>query len=166
MKVNQILTISLVIFLGTGSDVLAQTKKQIRAKEKVEKVSKLLASKRFAFKVQTAQPMRGGNFNVTSDFDLAVKNDTLQSYLPYFGRAFSAPMNPTSSPLNFTSTNFTYTATKGKKGSTDIKIEIKDSKTDVRQYYLNVSEQGYATLQTLSNNRDPISFNGYITELQ
>lgn len=153
------------ILLGIGSDALAQSKKQIRSQMKIAEISKLLRSRRFAFKAQSAQPLCGGNFNLTSDFDLALKGDTLQSYLPYFGRAFSAPINQTNSPLSFTSTNFTYTSAKGKKGSTDIKIEIKDSKTEVRQYLLNVSEQGYATLQTLSNNRDPISFYGYISKL-
>ncbi|RYG07032.1 MAG: DUF4251 domain-containing protein [Chitinophagaceae bacterium] len=166
MKTLRILSIFLFILFGIGGDTFAQSKKEIRTKAKIAEVSKLLSSKRFAFKAQSAQPLRGGNFNITSDYDLAVKSDTLLSYLPYFGRAFSAPINPTNSPLNFTSTQFTYTSNKGKKGSTDIKIEIKDSKIDVRQYLLSVSEQGYATLQTLSNNRDPITFNGYITGLQ
>jgi len=35
---------------------------------------------------------------------------------------------------------------------------------DTRLMSLSVSETGYASLQVISNNRQPITFNGYITE--
>ncbi|WP_207422942.1 DUF4251 domain-containing protein [Desertivirga brevis] len=146
--------------------VSAQTKKQTREKIKAAEVQKLLDSKRFSFKAQTVQPLRGGTINLTSDYELVINKDTLQSYLPFFGRAFTAPMNPSESPLIFNSTNFNYNAANGKKGSKNITVEINDQNSNVRRFYISVSGQGYATLQVLNSNRDPISFNGYIAALK
>lgn len=164
MKVKFGLTVCFfLMFLATG---WAQNKKEIREKAKAAEVQKLLESKRFMFKAQSAQPMRGGTINLTSNYDLTIKKDTLQSYLPYFGRAYSAPMNPSESPLTFTTTNFDYKSSNGKKGSKEISIDIKDQGSNVRKFYLSVSAQGYATLQVLNSNRDPISFNGYISAIK
>ncbi|WP_207532549.1 DUF4251 domain-containing protein [Desertivirga arenae] len=153
----------LAITINTAS---AQTKKEIKEKTKAAEIQKLLDSKRFTFKAQTAQPLRGGTINLTSDYELVIKKDSLQSYLPFFGRAFTAPMNPSESPLIFNSTNFNYTAAAGKKGSKNITVELKDQNSNVRRFYLSISGQGYATLQVLNSNRDPISFNGYIAALK
>ena len=89
--------------------------------------------------------------------------DTLISQLPYFGRAYSAPMDMKGGGIEFTSTDFAYTLEAKKKGRWSISIEPKDEK-DVRQMILSVSENGYASLQVLSNNRDPINFNGIVVE--
>jgi hypothetical protein len=132
-------------------------------KNKEEQVKSLIQTKGFVFKAQTAIPMKGGVRNLTSDYDITVSNDTLNSYLPYFGQAY-APSDPTQGPLQFTSTKFDYKAIEGKKGGWDITIIPHDTK-DVRQLYLSVSRNGYGTLNVNSNNRQPITFNGYITEI-
>jgi hypothetical protein len=88
--------------------------------------------------------------------------DTVVTDLPYFGRAFVAPMNPSEGGIHFTSTQFTYTIDERKKGGWDITILPKDAK-DVRQMFLTVSREGYATLRVSSNNRQNIGFSGYIT---
>lgn len=157
------ITFLMAITINTAS---AQTKKETREKTKAAEVQKLLDSKRFSFKAQTAQPLRGGTINLTSDYELVIKKDSLQSYLPFFGRAFTAPMNPTESPLIFNTTNFNYSAASGKKGAKNITVEIKDQNANVRRFYLSISGQGYATLQVLNSNRDPISFNGYIAAVK
>lgn len=83
--------------------------------------------------------------------------------MPYFGRAFVAPMNPSEGGIRFTSTDFNYTVKDRKKGGWDIAILPKDAK-DVRQMLLSVTESGYGSLQVISNNRQQISYNGYLME--
>ena len=167
MKAKLILSAYIFFVISLlSSTATAQTKKQLREKARAAEVQKLLESRRFSFKAQSVQPMRGGTINLTSNYDLTIKKDTIQSYLPYYGRAYSAPLNPTESPLTFNSTNFTYTEVNGKKGSKEITIELKDQSLNVRKFYLSVSAQGYATLQTINTNRDPISFNGYISAIK
>ena len=157
---------SLIIFFS-ASEAYSQSKREIREKKKAEEIQKLIDQKRFTFIVQTVQPMRGGTvFNQSTGFELTVKKDTLNSYLPYFGRAFTAPMNSTDSPLTFTTTEFSYTVEKKKKGSKDIIIIPKNRQQYSRRMLLNVSEQGYGTLQVTADNRDPITYTGYIAALK
>ena len=129
----------------------------VQAQEKGMNVKSVLEGKHFIFKAQsvspTAMPMRqltGDNYN------LRVTGDTLVSYLPYFGRAFSAPSPGAPGGYSFTSTDFTYTAKARRKGGWDVVIKPKDV-NDVREFSLNVSESGYATLRALSNNRQLIT---------
>ncbi|HEY6082088.1 MAG TPA: DUF4251 domain-containing protein, partial [Chitinophagaceae bacterium] len=63
--------------------------------------------------------------------------------------------------IQFKSRNFDYTVTEGKRGGWNILIRPKDVK-DIQQLSLSVTTSGYASLQVISNSRQPISFNGYI----
>ena len=98
---------------------------------------------------------------LTSVYDLKVSSDTVVSDLPYYGRAFVAPIDPAEGGIHFTSTQFTYTIKEKKKGGWDVSIVPKDIH-DVREMQLSVSEAGYATLQVTSNNRQLITFTGYL----
>lgn len=137
----------------------------LKAQEKGKEASikSLLNSKNFVFKAQSVSPTGGTLRQLTADYDLIVSPDTIRTFLPYFGRAYSAPINPSDGGINFTSTKFDYRYTERKKGRLEIAILPKDAQ-DVRQMLLNVSRNGSASLLVLSNNRQPISFNGYITE--
>jgi hypothetical protein len=125
-------------------------------------VKKLVDSKDFVFVAQTMLPMNGPSRPITSDYDMRVSQDSLVTYLPYFGRAY-APILPGEGGINFTSSKFTYAAQPGKKGGWNINILPKDTK-DVRQLNLSVSKNGYASLQVTSNNRQAISYYGYLRE--
>jgi len=124
-------------------------------------VQNFINSKEFVFKAQTVLPMSGASRQLTSEYDVKFLGDSIVAYLPYFGRAYSAGYGE-GGGIDFTSTKFEYKIQQRKKGW-DISIKPGDAK-DVQQLNLTVSENGYATLQVTSNNRQPISFNGYIVE--
>jgi uncharacterized protein DUF4251 len=135
----------------------------IYAQDKESAVKNMVESQNFVFKAQTANPMSGRTRQLTSEYDLKVLKDSIIAYLPYFGRAYSPPVNPSEGGIQFTSTQFEYKKTNRKKGGWDIQIIPKDGK-DVRQLDLRISENGSASLVVSSNNRQSISFNGYIEE--
>ena len=108
-------------------------------------------------------PMSGPTRQLNYDYDLKVSKDTINAYLPYFGRAYTAPMDPTQGGIQFISKDFEYTVTPGKKQGWDIVIKPKDVQ-DVQLMNLSVSSEGYATLQVTSTSKQPISFNGVIME--
>lgn len=124
-------------------------------------IKNALQSKSFVFVARTVTPMRGGLRQLTSYYDLKVSKDSLISYLPYFGRAYTAPLDPSRAGLHFTSTDFSYEINERKKGGWNIIIKPNDN-TDVRELTLTVFKDGNSTLQVLSNNREAISFNGNI----
>jgi hypothetical protein len=116
----------------------------------------------FVFHAQTALPMGTAVKNLTPDYyDFTVTKDTIIAYLPYYGRAYSAPIDPSKGGIQFTSTNFTYDVTDKKKGGWQITIKVKDN-NDIQTIYLSVSASGYTSLQANFVNRQPISFNGKI----
>jgi hypothetical protein len=124
-------------------------------------VRKAVETKNYVFKAETATPQRGGFRQLTPEYELIVKPDTVVSYLPYFGRSYSAPINPSETGIKFTSMNYKYSVKKKKKNRWDITIEPTDV-SDIRDLSLTVFDNGRASLRVNSNNRDAISFDGYL----
>src|SRR5450432_3576138 len=71
----------------------------------------MVDTQHFLFVAQSVTPLRGQFRNLTSSYDVSISKDTMVCYLPYFGRAYSAPIDPSKGALNFTSTNFSYSVT-------------------------------------------------------
>ena len=94
---------------------------------------------------------------------MQVTKDIITADLPFFGRSYSAPMNPDNTGIKFTSKDFKYSTTKKKKNWV-ITIEPKDVK-EGQKLYLRVSDSGSAVLSVNNYNRQAISFNGYISEI-
>jgi len=136
-----------------------------KSNDKTAAIKQLVESQNYDFIAQSAMPMGGRTRQLTPDYDFKVTKTKITAYLPYFGRAYTAPMDPTQGGINFSITAFNYTATPRKKGGWDISIKPGDAK-DVQQLFLSISETGYATLQVTSTNRQAISFSGYIDAIK
>ncbi|MGE7775470.1 DUF4251 domain-containing protein [Chitinophaga sp. NPDC101104] len=128
-----------------------------------ENIKSIVAARSFVFRAQTVLPMSGRTRQVAGDgYEVMISKDTVNSYLPFFGRAYNAPIDPSRNGLDFISTDFEYTETAGKKGGWEITVKPRDNR-DVQQMFFTISENGYASLQVTNNNRSPISYNGIIT---
>ena len=115
----------------------------------------------YTFVPRTALPMGGRSINLDYSFSLKVSKDTINSYLPYFGRAYSAPMDPTQGGIKFVSTDFEYKISDKKKGMWDVDIVTNDTKGKVRMN-LSIGDTGSATLTVNDNDRQAITFYGEI----
>jgi hypothetical protein len=135
---------------------------QDHKKDKKAQIKAIVEAQNYVFKAQTALPAAGSVRQLTSDFDLRVSKDTIVSYLPYFGRAYTAPLNPSEGPLHFTSTKFDYIKSINRKGGWNVTIIPKDLQ-DPRQLTLTIFDNGTASVIVNSYNRQAISFNGYVT---
>jgi hypothetical protein len=130
-------------------------------------IKKMVADVNYVFEANIAIPQRGSSRQLTEEWDLKIVKDTITAFLPYFGRAYLAPPpGTTEGGIKFTSTSFNYSAKQKKNGSWDIFIKPKDNNIsdwrDVQQLRLSISTNGYASLQVISSNRDPILFEGEI----
>ena len=121
----------------------------------------LLSSKSFTFKAQSAWPLQGTVVQLTAGYDMRLLQDSLNTYLPYFGRAFNAGYNTNEGGFNFTSKKFDYRLREKQKGGWEITIRPVDAKDIIEMNY-SVSTNGYATLQVISNSRQAISYYGII----
>jgi len=137
----------------------------IYAQKKQAEIKKMIEAREFMFIPQTALPMTGATRQVTPDFNLKISPTAVVSYLPYFGRAYNLTYGSTQSPLDFSSAKFEYTMKNGKKGGWEIDIKPKDV-TSVRELTLTISANGYGNLQVASEDRQPISFTGYISAVR
>ena len=158
MKKNSIYRIFVFLLIAfTGMKVQAQDEAVIK---------NIVESQHFIFKAQTALPSGAASRQLESDYyDVKILKDTIIAFLPYFGRAYSVTTYPADGGIKFTSTKFDYKITKGKKGGWDISIKPKDD-INTRELSLSISSSGSAELQVITENRQPISFYGYVTELK
>lgn len=148
--------LALCIYFATGC-----TPRPTTVATSMDEIGQLLERKQFVFIPQTMSPTGGRTQQVTPDFFFRLSGDTLQSYLPYAGRSFTGPTNPTRGAMDFSTTDFGYQVAKGKREATNITIEPR-SGTDVRQITMQIFSNGNASLQAVSNNRQSISYNGRI----
>lgn len=145
----------MTVAIGTACGTASQTQ------ETSANIESAVLSKNYVFTAQSVTPLGGRYRQLTSDYDLKVSTDKVIAYLPYFGRAYSAPIDPTQGGINFTSSKFTYQQSLRKKGGWIVTIKPTDVQ-DVRELTLTIASGGSATLNVISNNRQSISFDGYI----
>ncbi|WP_018628501.1 DUF4251 domain-containing protein [Niabella aurantiaca] len=105
-------------------------------------------------------PNASNLYQLTSHYDLRVTPDSVIAYLPFFGRSYTAPVDPTKGGIKFTSTKFDYKK-RDRKNNYEIEITPKDN-NEVQSLFLTISPSGFASLRVLSLNKTPISFNGDI----
>jgi hypothetical protein len=152
------LLLFMAVFTGNTNIVIAQ--KKVSAKEM--EIKNLLYSQQYIFYAQSVIPSSGRQRFLTSEYTVSISKDTIVSYLPYFGRAYSATMGSTDGGIKFTSVDFDYKISERKKGGWEISIHPKGGQ-DVQKLNFTVYNNGTAYLFVNSNNRQSISFNGYVS---
>jgi len=148
--------IAIALLLAVTAIAQAQEKDAAATQQLVE-------SKNYIFKAESVNPPRGRFRQLTSEYDLVVNSDTVSAFLPYFGRAYTAPINSSEGGIKFSSSDFEYTVEKKKKNSWQVFIKPKDV-SDTQELYLTIFDNKKATLRVNSVNRESILFNGYIRE--
>ncbi|MDN3547880.1 DUF4251 domain-containing protein [Mucilaginibacter aquaedulcis] len=160
-----ILALILLTCMSIGIVNAQNTRKDKKAAHAAE-IKSMVEAQNYLFNASYVTPMRGISRSLNSQYDMTVTKDTVSAYLPYFGQAYQAPYNPTDGGIKFTTTKFTYSSKVGKKGGWTVTIKPTDRSIsdgrDVQTMTLNISQDGFASLQVISTNRDPISFNGTI----
>ena len=151
-----VVTIGL-LFFGCGASQSATKKAQ-----QAQSLSEQIKSFNFEFIATYAYPQNFRPVYLSSPYDVKVSPDTVQAYLPYYGRAFSAPMDPSEGGIKFISTDFKYEIEKGQKaGNWIIKIITADTN---RPFELNFNlwDNGSGSLNVQDRDRQNISFQGSV----
>ena len=132
-----------------------------RAAQKAEQVKKVTAAlNRRQYKIAIARmyPMNGPSKTVTYGYSVEVKNDSLFSYLPYFGRAYNVPYGG-GKGLNFSAPIGSYQEEVAKNGKRRIEIGLTNEE-DTYLYILEVFDNGSSTVSVMSRQREQISYAG------
>lgn len=150
-------TIALAGLTSCGSSHTAAQKQEMS-----EKIRQKVDNLEFVFKANYAYPSTFKSINLSPYYDVKVSSDTIIAYLPYYGRAYSAPMNPSEGGIKFTSTTFDYEVKDGKKSGNwiiDIKVRDKGEETSL---LFDIWDNGTARLSVSDARRQSISFSGEI----
>lgn len=119
-----------------------------------------LAQPSFRFEANYVYPVGFRPIYLSPRYDVEVSSDTLKVFLPYFGRAYRAPMDPREGGFNITSTNFTYRYGPGNRpGNWFAHISIEDLDRPVTLSF-DIWENGSTNLIVHDFNRQTISFRG------
>ena len=131
-----------------------------RAAEQALKVKTALTQRRYKIDINRMYPMKGNSKSVSYGYSVEVRNDTLISYLPYFGRAYNVPYGG-GKGLNFSERIGSYQETQQPKGERVIDIELKNEE-DTYHYTIKVFDNGNSSIDVQSRQREPISYSGEI----
>ena len=161
---------SLIKFLFFGL-LISFSLIQCTASKNIEKltsddIKNMIDSSRFVFDAERVNPLRGRTRYLTSSYDVTVKKDSVESFLPYFGRANQAPMDPSKGGIQFTSTDFSYTVEPGNSDNAWEVIIKPEDYNDVQELRFSIFSNGSVSLNVTSTHRDPISFTGHIERIK
>lgn len=157
MKAKRIFTCLLAIILGITLQLNAQSKKQ--KKEETQKaIRELIEAQKIKVEVDIAYPMRGPSKNLTSNYSVEIRNDSVFSYLPYFGIAYSVPYGG-GKGLIFNERITDYKLTFDKKGMANIRFKTR-TEEDNFTYTISIYTSGTASINVTPTNRQSISFRG------
>lgn len=141
-------------------------------------VEQLVSSNQFTFMAKRANPTNMDVINVMNSFPassssrmlnleygytLVLKDKVLDVTLPYFGRRYNASYDNTKNSYRFTSKDFVMNKSKNEKGKWLITFEPKDIQY-VRFMNLEIYPNGNAFLSINGNDRQPISYDGYLMQ--
>ncbi|KQR95394.1 hypothetical protein ASG01_05985 [Chryseobacterium sp. Leaf180] len=139
----------------------------------------LVASGEFTFNAERAHPLDYDVLNVLNSlpnapasrvlqlngqgYVIEIRKEKVEVALPYFGRVFNPSIGRQDNSLRFTTKDFALTNTPGKKGKTVFRIKPRDNR-DVSDINIEVFTNGKAFVSIKSNDRQPITFDGYISK--
>lgn len=160
MKTKFFLLTGLLVFAGIVS---AQNENRQSKQAAMEaNVKKAMDSGRYCLVMNQAHPMAGRFVPLTSEYTLTMAGDSAVSFLPYFGRAYSAPMNPGDGGIKFSEpVADKKTVFNEKKKNYTVSFSVRTSE-DMYRFFVNVWLNGTATISVTCNNRQPIDFSGDI----
>ena len=129
-----------------------------RAAEQAKAVKAALQERNYQIAVNRMYPSRGASKSLSYGYSVEVRNDSLISYLPYFGRAYDVPYGG-GNGLNFSAPIRNYQESQPKSNLRHIEIDVKNDE-DIYLYTLDIFDNGSTDINVRSRQREPISFSG------
>ena len=146
--------------LLSGCGILnSETREERAAREarEAQMVNDNLKAGDFRIDIDRMYPLRGGSKHV-SNCSLSLKDGVLNSHLPYIGQAWRVPYGG-GHALNFSAEIGGYDVVRTRNEGYEVRIYVKTDE-DQHVYTLTVFDNGRASLDVQSQNRERISFSG------
>lgn len=150
-----VIACSVVILAGSCA---TPEERAARAAEQARKVTAAIQERNYKISVNRMMPLRGASKTVSYGYGIEVRNDSLLSYLPYFGHAYNVPYGG-GKGLNFSAPIESYRESQPKSDRYRIEIALSNSE-DSYLFTLDIFTNGSATVDVAPRQRDRITFSG------
>lgn len=155
--------ITLAIFLSACSASSSSAKRE-KAAADFEQTAALIEGGSYIYTVRSASPSGGRTIQITSEYILKAKDGKFETYLPYFGRAYSGAYGE-SGGIEFNGEPEDLQISRNdSKNTITVKFTIQSDK-DKYGVSLNVGSSGYGNLIISSQKRQSITYSGLASEL-
>ena len=158
MRKNYISTViacSALVLLGSCA---TSEERAAQMAERARKVISALNERRFTILVDRMYPLRGSSRSVSYGYSVEVRNDSLLSHLPYFGRAYNIPYGG-GKGLSFSAPITSYQEYQKKNSLRHIEIGLTNDE-GTYLYTIEVFDNGKSSIDVQSRQRERISFSG------
>lgn len=139
---------------GTGNGLT----KAEREAQVTRQVQEGLDTRHYTIAVDWMKPLGGMARHVTSNYELKVNGDEVDSYLPYVGEAYRVPYGG-GKGLNFKGKIENYTITYPTSNRSHIEFMVNNGE-DVYYFRIDVFNNGKSIIDIIAQERDAISFDG------
>ena len=166
MITNKHIAFAIVVVLSaaatacSSSRLTKEEKAQIETR-RAEYIINSINSQQFTIEMDRVTPYRGISRSLSYGYLLAVKGDTIVSYLPYFGQAYSLPYGG-GKGLNFQSTITALRQNHNNKKMLTTLHLFTTNEEDTYQYIVEIFDNGRSHVEVRSRLREAISFDGYM----
>jgi hypothetical protein len=129
-------------------------------KETDEKVTRMVNDRNYEIRMSYANPVRLSQVALSSGYTLSIKGDSAFAYLPYYGVAYVAPMNPAEGGIKFAEPMQAYKLSENKKKDGWM-IDFKVNTTECHyRFHLLIFSNGNSDVQIISSEKESINFTG------
>ena len=162
MKIIGVFIVGVLLLICSSFQPSDRKEKKL---QKEKEMIQLIESGHFRFVARSAKSSLGNFNNLSTNYDLVIDSLKIKAYLPYYGRAYSAPYGGGGGvKFDLTADKVDKKWNKRKKMFT-IKTEVSDSQ-DLYSLNLTASPSGYADLIINFRNRQMISYYGIIEKIK
>ena len=147
-----------VVLMATScktNDGLTKVERQAQVTRQVQEG---LDTRHYTIAVDWMKPLGGMPRHVSSNYELKVNGDEVDSYLPYVGEAYRLPYGG-GKGLNFKGTIEHYSITYPTSNRSHIEFTVTNVE-DSYQFRIDVFNNGKAIIDVIARDRDAVSFDG------
>ncbi len=127
---------------------------------KMEHIATMLQNRLYKVDFTRAYPVSGRAFTLNYPYFVSIIGDRVESFLPYFGRAYLLPVGG-GEGLRFTAPTRNYEMTIDKRGRYQISFDARTSEDDYT-FELEVDRMGRSSLTVYAQKKQAISFGGEV----
>ena len=150
-----LMALVLVLTACSTGNSLVKAERQAQVAQLVEEA---LERSNYTIAVDWMKPLGGVARHVSSNYELKINGDEVDSYLPYVGEAYRLPYGG-GKGLNFKSKIMNYSIVKMTDNRYLVEFDVNNDE-DIYHYRIDVFTNGKAIIDIIAQDRDAISFDG------